>query len=69
MLVMFDVTDSVEGMHARTKRVVRAELVDVKARMGGDTDYLRPMVQAIVQATLEAEMSAALGAEKGERTA
>jgi putative transposase len=56
-------------MHAMTKREVRAELVDIKALVAGDSDYLRPMVQAIVQATLEAEMSAALGAEKGERTA
>ena len=68
MLVMFRVTDPVEGMHAMTKREVRPELVDVKALLAGDADYLRPMVQAIVQATLEAEMSAALGAEKGERT-
>jgi transposase-like protein len=52
-----------------TKREVRPELVDVKALMAGDADYLRPMVQAIVQATLEAEMNTALGAEKGERTA
>jgi putative transposase len=37
--------------------------------LSGDPDYLRTMVEAIVQATLEAEMTAALGAEKGERTA
>jgi putative transposase len=69
MLVMFDVTDPVEGKHAMTKLEVKPEFVDVKALMGGDSDYLRSMVQAIVQATLEAEMTAALGAEKGERTA
>ena len=56
MLVMFDVTDPVEGKHAMTKLEVKPELVDVKALMGGDSDYLRSMVQAIVQATLEAEM-------------
>lgn len=52
-----------------TKRDVRADLVDVKALLASDADYLRPMVESIVQATLEAEMTAALGAEKGDRTA
>ena len=42
---------------------------DVKALMEGDGDYLRAMVQSIVQATLEAEMSEAIGAEKSERAA
>ena len=51
-----------------TRREVRPELVDMKALLAGDGDYLRSMVQTIVQATLEAEMAEALGAEKGERT-
>ena len=42
--------------------------IDVKALLDADGDYLRAMVQAIVQATLEAEMTMTLGAEKGERT-
>ena len=37
MLVMFDVTDPVEGKHAMTKRKVKPELVDVKALLGGDS--------------------------------
>lgn len=37
--------------------------------MGGEEDYLRRMIEEVVQATLEAEMSATLGAEKSERTA
>ena len=51
-----------------TKREGKAELIDLKALLAGDEDYLRTMVEAIVQATLEAEMSEALGAAKGERT-
>jgi putative transposase len=43
-------------------------VIDVKALLEGDGDYLRAMVRAVVEATLEAEMTAALGAEKGERT-
>ena len=51
-----------------TKRQVTSELIDAKALLSGDEDYLRAMVQSIVEATLEAEMTALLGAEKGERT-
>jgi putative transposase len=43
-------------------------VIDVKALLEGDGDYLRAMVRAVVEATLEAEMTAALGAEKGERS-
>lgn len=52
-----------------TKREAKAELIDLKALLAGDQDYLRTMVEAVVQATLEAEMTQALAAEKGERTA
>jgi putative transposase len=68
MRVMSDVTDPVGRMHTMTKREGKAELVDLKALLAADENYLRTMVEAIVQATLEAEMAAALGAEKGERT-
>ena len=43
-------------------------MIDVKALLEGDGDYLRAMVRAVVEATLEAEMTVALGAEKGERS-
>ena len=43
-------------------------MIDVKALLEGDGDYLCAMVRAVVEATLEAEMTAALGAEKGERS-
>ena len=46
----------------------KAGRIDVKALLGDDADYLRAMVQSLVEATLEAEMTSLLGAEKGERT-
>jgi putative transposase len=52
-----------------TEKQSKAGVIDVKALLEGEEDYLRAMVRAVVQATLEAEMTAALGAEKGERTA
>jgi putative transposase len=39
------------------------------ALLAQDRDFLRPIVEAVLQELLEAEMSATLGAEKGERTA
>jgi len=50
------------------KREGKAELVEVKALLGSDPDYLRTMVQSMVQASLEAEMTDFLGASKSERT-
>jgi len=50
-----------------TKREGRTEAIDLKEVLAGDEDYLRAMVEAIVQATLEAEMTEAVGAAKGER--
>lgn len=52
-----------------TKRSVKGKLVDLKRLVEEDEDYLRAMVQSLVEATLEAEMTLALGAEKGERSA
>jgi transposase-like protein len=43
-------------------------LEEVKALLAEDRDFLRPLVQAVVQELLEAEMTDALGAAKGERT-
>src|ERR1700755_3574290 len=69
MRVMSDVTDPVGRMHTMTKREGRSEAIDLKALLAADGDYLRTMVEAVVQARLEAEMTAAIGAEKGERAA
>jgi Transposase, Mutator family len=43
-------------------------LEEVKARLAQDQDFLRPLVQAVLQELLEAEMSEAPGAAEGERT-
>ena len=51
-----------------TKSSVKSRLVDLKRLVADDEDYLRAMVQSLVEATLEAEMTLALGAEKGERS-
>lgn len=40
---------------------------EIKAMMGEDGEFLRPMVRAVIQEFLEAEMAQAVGAEKGER--
>jgi Transposase, Mutator family len=47
---------------------LRPTLEEVKALLGEDRDFLRPLVQVVLQELLEAEMTEALGAEKGERT-
>ena len=52
-----------------TEVKTRMKLAEIKALMSGDGDYLRAMVESMVQATLEAEMAEAIGAEKSERTA
>ena len=54
-------------MTQRRKDVnIDAELV--KGLLAEQNDFLRPLVQAVVQEVLEAEMTEALGAEKSERT-
>jgi putative transposase len=47
---------------------LRPTLAEVKALLAEDQDFLRPLVQAVMQELLEAEMTETLGAEKGERT-
>jgi len=42
---------------------------DVKEALQHDTDFLRPLIQRIVQEVLEVEMEQSLQASKGERTA
>jgi putative transposase len=40
---------------------------EIKAMMGQDADFLRPVVRSVIQEFLEAEMAEAVGAGKGER--
>ena len=51
-----------------SRRKERARREDVKALLAADQDFLRPLVQVVLQELLEAEMTEALDAEKGERT-
>src|SRR5918999_3573107 len=55
-------------MHSMPRSKLRPTLEEVKALLSEDQDFLRPLVQAVLQELLEAEMSEALGAAKGERT-
>jgi transposase-like protein len=50
----------------KSKSIV--SLAEVKGLLEQDGDFLRNLVQEIVQRPLEAEMEAAIGAGKGERT-
>lgn len=45
----------------RTRKEIKAILLEQE-------DYMRPLVERVVQDALEAEMEEALGAQKGERT-
>jgi len=51
-----------------TKNESKLSKEEIKLLMEQDTDFLKPMVQFVVQEVLEAEMSEAVGADKGERT-
>src|ERR671919_1458143 len=55
-------------MHTMPRGKLRPTLEEVKALLSEDRDFLRPLVQAVLQELLEAEMTEALGAAKGERT-
>jgi transposase-like protein len=47
---------------------IRSKASTVKELLGGDKEFLKPLIEAALQEVLEAEMSEALAAEKGERT-
>jgi len=51
-----------------TRKKDSANRLDWKALMAGQEDFLRPLIQEVVEQVLEAEMDEALGAGKGERT-
>src|SRR5688500_3123780 len=55
-------------MHTMPRGKLLPTLEEVKELVAADRDFLRPLVQAVLQELLEAEMTEALGAEKGERT-
>src|ERR1043165_4331499 len=51
-----------------TRKQHSAKQINWKEMMAEQGDFLRPLVQEVLQQVLEAEMDEALGAEKGERT-
>jgi putative transposase len=51
-----------------TKVEGKGEVIDIKALLERDGDFIRSSVKAALEAVLEAEMTEALGAEKSERT-
>jgi putative transposase len=51
-----------------TRKQDNAKKTNWKAIMAEQEDFLRPLVQEVVQQVLEADMDEALGAEKGERS-
>jgi transposase-like protein len=69
MRVMCDVTDPDQRKHTMTERKGKGEGIDVKALLAGDEDFIRTVVQAVLQEVLEAEMTEVIGAAKGERSA
>jgi Transposase, Mutator family len=55
-------------MHTLPRGKLRPPLAELKSLLAQDQDFLRPIVEAVLQELLEAEMTEALGAAKGERT-
>ena len=52
-----------------TRKQDSAKQTNWKELMAGQEDFLRPLIQEVLQQVLEAEMDEAVGAGKGERTA
>jgi putative transposase len=54
--------------HTMTKVQGKGEVIDIKALLAQDGDFIRATMKAALDAALEAEMTETLCAEKGERT-
>ena len=52
-----------------TRKKDKADGMKWKELIGGQEDFLRPLVREVIQQVLEAEMEEVVGAGKGERTA
>jgi putative transposase len=63
------VTKQTEPKGTMTVKKSRISKEQIKEIMGEDRDFLRPLVEALVQGLMEAEMDEAVAAQKGERTA
>jgi putative transposase len=51
-----------------TRKQSKTTIAELKELLASDCDFLRPLVEEVVQRVLEAEMEEAVGAQKGERT-
>jgi putative transposase len=51
-----------------TKKILNVEREELKSLLASEPDFLKPLVQGLIQEVLEAEMAEVLGAEKGQRT-
>ncbi len=51
-----------------TRKQNSAKQADWKEVMGGQEDFLRPLIREVLQQVMEAEMEEVLGADKSERT-
>lgn len=51
-----------------TRKQNSAKQAGWKEVMGGQEDFLRPLIREVLQQVMEAEMEEALGADKSERT-
>jgi len=51
-----------------THKKSRTTLAELKVLLRNDKEFLRPLVEEVLQQVLEAEMDEAIGAQKGERT-
>jgi transposase-like protein len=69
MRVMSQSPDPLARIHTMTGKKIKSGIIDVKALLAGDEEFLRALVRTALEEVLEAEMTETLGAEKGERTA
>jgi hypothetical protein len=70
---MLDLSTSVsrgkKGKEEMTRKQDSAKRVNWKEVMGEQEDFLKPLIQEVLQQVLEMEMEEAIGAGKSERTA
>lgn len=66
--VMSEVSNPLAREHTMTKVQGKSEVIDIKALLSQDGDFIRAAMKAALDSALEAEMTETLCAEKGERT-
>jgi putative transposase len=70
MIFPFKKSSADEGRkETMTRKQSKTSVAELKELLAKEKDFLRPLVEEVVQQVLEAEMEEAIGAQKGERTA